>query len=228
MEYFTNTFERVLRLHASKNAAFVRTARKSHLKGCFNDKCKHALQEKRDAFRAFSENQNKTNRKHYREKQRNLRKVISSNEAKANKDSLRQLSTDKDRLKFINEQRNSVRSSVSIDSLRNSFGDVLTGPLQIAELVNYKFSKLGGYVGRRRSTPPNFRETELEQDFNCFGFRSFAVREVTDELLRLRKEKPRGPSPIPPWALIDSAHIVAPVLTLIFNNAIKQCKFPKA
>ena len=54
------------------------------------------------------------------------------------------------------------------------------------------------------------------------------MREVTDELLRLKKDKPRGPSPIPPWALIDSAHIVAPVLTLIFNNAIMQCKFPKA
>ena len=145
-----------------------------------------------------------------------------------NKDLLRQLSTDKDRWKFINEQRNSARPSVSNDSLRNSFGEVLTGPMQIAELLNYKFSKLGEYLGRSRSAPPNFRETELEQDFNCFAFCSFAVREVTNELLRLRKDKPRGPSPIPPWALVDSAHIVAPVLTLIFNNAIMQCKFPKA
>ena len=158
-------------------------------------------------------------------KQRNLRKVISSNEAKVNKDLFRQLSTDKDRWKFINEQRNSARPSVSIDSLRNSFGDILTGPMQIAELFNYKFSKLGEYLGRSRSTTPNFREPEHEHNFNCFGFRSFAVREVTDELLRLRKDTPRGPSPIPPWALIESAHIVAPVLTLIFNNAIMQCKF---
>ena len=194
----------------------------------FNDECKHALQEKQDAFRTFSENQNETNRKCYREKQRNLRKLISSNEAKVNKDLLRQLSTDKDRWKFINEQRNSARPSVSIDSRRNSFGDVLTGPMQIAELLNYKFSKLGKNLSRSRSTPPKFREIEHEQVFNCFGFHSFAVREVTDELLRLRKDKPRGPSPIPPWALIDSAHIVAPVLTLIFNKAIMQCKFPKA
>ena len=145
-----------------------------------------------------------------------------------NKDLLRQLSTDKDRWKFINEQRNSARPSMSIDSLRNSFGDVFTGPMQIAELLNYKFSKLGEKLGRSRSAPPNLRETEHEQDSNCFSFRSFAVREVTDELLRLRKDKPRGPSPIPPWALIDSAHIVATVLTLIFNTAIMQCKFPKA
>ena len=202
--------------------------KKSHLKGWFNDECKHALQEKQDALSTFPENQNETNRKHYREKQRNLRKLISSNQAKVNKDLQRQLSTDKDRWKFINEQRNSARPSASIDSLRNSFGDVLTGPMQIPELLNYKFSKLGEYLGRSRSAPPNFRETENEQDFNCFGFRSFAVREVTDKILRLRKNKPRGPSLIPSWALIDSAHIVAPVLTLIFNNAIMQCKFPKA
>ena len=68
LEYFTNTFERVLRLHAPKKAVFVRTARKNHLKSWFNDECKHALQEKQDAFRTFSENQNETNRKHYREK----------------------------------------------------------------------------------------------------------------------------------------------------------------
>ena len=43
LEYFINTFERVLRLHAPEKAVFVRTARKSHLKGWFNDKCKHAL-----------------------------------------------------------------------------------------------------------------------------------------------------------------------------------------
>ena len=140
-----------------------------------------------------------------------------------NKDLLRQLSTDKDRWKFINKQRNSARPSVSIDSLRNSFGDVLTSAMQIAELLNYKFSKLGEYLGRSRSAPSNFRETKHEQDFNCFGFRSFAVREVTDDILRLRKDKPRGPSPIPPWALIDSAHFVTPVLTLIFFNAIMQC-----
>ena len=228
LEYFTNTFERVLRLHAPKKAVIVRTARKSHLKGWFNDECKPALQEKQYAVRTCSENQKETTQKHYREKQRNLRKVFSSYEAKVNKDLLRQLSTDEDRWKFINEQRNSARPSVSIDSHRNSFGDVLTGPMQIAELLNYKFSKLGVYVGRSRIAPPNFRETEHEQDFNCFGFRSFAVCEVTDELLRLRKDKPHGPSPIPPWALIDSAHIVAPVLTLIFNNAIMQCKFTEA
>ena len=146
-----------------------------------------------------------------------------------NEDLLRQLSTDKDRWKLINEQRNSARPSVSIDSIRNSFADVLTGPMQIAELLNYEFSKFGEYLGRNSSAPPNLRETEHEQDFNCFGFCSFAVREVTDELLRLRKDKPRGPSPIPPWALIDSAHIVALALTLWYLYLIyfsKTVKIP--
>ena len=159
LEYFTNTFERILRLHAPiKKQSLLGLHQKSHLKGWFNGECKHALQEKQDAFRTFSENQNDTNRKHYREKQRNLRKVISSNEAKVNKDLLRQLSTDKDRWKFIYEQRNSARPSVSIDSRRNSFGDVLTGPMQIAELLNYKFSKLGEYLGRQECS------TKLQKD----------------------------------------------------------------
>ena len=156
LEYFTNTFERVLRLHAPKKAVFVRTARKSHLKGCFNDECQHALQEKQDAFRIFSENQNETNWKHYREKQRNLRKVISSNEAKVKKDLLRQLSTDKDRWKFINEQRNPDRPSVSIDSLRNSFGDVLTGG-------RYNTCSQKGLPLKPNELSPHIRDTNINE-----------------------------------------------------------------
>ena len=53
LEYFNNTFERVLRLHAPKKAVFVRTARKSHLKGWFNDECKHALQESKMLLERF-------------------------------------------------------------------------------------------------------------------------------------------------------------------------------
>ena len=76
LEYFTKTFERVLRLQAPKKAGFVRTARKSHLKGWFNDECKHALQEKQDVFRTFSENQNEKNRKHYRKNKEILEKLF--------------------------------------------------------------------------------------------------------------------------------------------------------
>ena len=87
-----------------------------------------------------------------------------------NKDLFRQLSTDKGRWKFINEHRNSARPSVSIDSLRNSFGDVVTDPMQIDELLNYKFSKLCKYLGRSRGAPPNFRETENKQILIVLAF----------------------------------------------------------
>ena len=62
LEYFTETFERVLRLHAPKKAVFVRTARKSDLKGWFNDECKHALQKNKMLSEHFLKTKTKKTR----------------------------------------------------------------------------------------------------------------------------------------------------------------------
>ena len=55
--------------------------------------------------------------------------------------------SEKDKWNFINEARNTRRSNVQIHSLRNCFGDTVTDDLRMANLLNYRFSKLGDYSG---------------------------------------------------------------------------------
>ena len=54
------------------------------------------------------------------------------------------LKTEKDKWNFINEARN-AKKTTSIPSLKNCFGDLITDELQIANLLNYRFYKLGGF-----------------------------------------------------------------------------------
>ena len=55
-----------------------------------------------------------------------------------------------DKWNFINEARNSLRTKTRIISLRNGlvFGDIITNQRKIANLLNYKYSKLGDFLGK--------------------------------------------------------------------------------
>ena len=57
------------------------------------------------------------------------------------------LTTEREKWNFINEVRNSVRTKTDISCLRNSFGDLETDQKRIANLLNYRFSKLGDLFG---------------------------------------------------------------------------------
>ena len=65
------------------------------------------------------------------------------------------LTSEKDKWNFINEARNAHRTKTHISSLRNSFGDLITDPKRIANLLNYRFSKLGDYAGKKKSLIKN-------------------------------------------------------------------------
>ena len=54
--------------------------------------------------------------------------------------------------KSINEARNAERTETHISSLRNSFSDSKTDPMRIANLITYRFSKLGDYCGEKTLT----------------------------------------------------------------------------
>ena len=73
---------------------------------------------------------------------------------------------------IINDTRNSKKSSNLILLLRNSFGDFITKNLQMANLLNYKFSTLGCFYEKNskiRQSPPT--STCNIQNNNKFSFR---------------------------------------------------------
>ena len=57
------------------------------------------------------------------------------------------LTTENVKWKFKNESRNARRTETEITSLKHCFGDHVTDQKKIANLLNFRFSKIGNYMG---------------------------------------------------------------------------------
>ena len=148
----------------------------------------------------------------------------SENEASLLKDFI-SLNTEKSRWKFIQEVRNNEKQRIVIDTLRNSFGELITNGKDIANLLNFKFSVLGEYFGERKK----FDKTLFSADTgnaNRFFFKFVTCKEVHDLIKCLNVNKPLGPSKIPAWALKDAQSVLAEPLCFLINEFISESSFP--
>ena len=114
--------------------------------------------------------------------------------------------SEREKWSIINDTRNSKKSSNLIPLLRNSFGDFITNNLQMANLLNYKFSTLGCFYEKNskiRQSPPT--STCKIRNNNKFSFRFITSAECKKEIHNSNCQKAPGPSKIPAWALKDGA-----------------------
>ena len=100
------------------------------------------------------------------------------------------------RWNLMNEIRNSTRTRSDIYSLENVFNDYVTEPKKIANLLNYRFSQLGKFI-LQDETCKNI------EDFAGRSAKIFLIRCITEfECLqcikKLNRNKPEGPSALPP------------------------------
>ena len=130
---FQRIVERALALHAPIKACFIRT-----------DKPNFLLQEKwlcEETKRQFSRiSDNETKNVLIRQKEKQL---LSS---------FTELNSEKARWKFIQDLCNKEKTQARIQPLLNSFGDKITKPMEIANLLNYRFSNLGKFIGLQQTT----------------------------------------------------------------------------
>ena len=132
------------------------------------------------------------------------------------------LNSDRVKWNFINEARNSLRTKTRIISLRNVFGDIITNQRKIANLLNYKYSKLGDFLGKPATyIEPNNSITRKE-----FTFKPISLYECKKLVRKLNSNKPLGPSNIPAWALKDSVDIIGEPLTFLINAFLHEGRFP--
>ena len=130
---FQRIIERALALHAPIKACSIRT-----------DKPKFLLHEKwlceqtKRQFSRISEDETKNDLIRQKEKQ-----LLSS---------FMELNSEKARLKFIQDLRNKEKTQARIQYLLISFGDKITKPMELANLLNYRFSTLGEFIGLQQTT----------------------------------------------------------------------------
>ena len=123
---------------------------------------------------------------------------------------------------LINEVRNSVKTTTTVYSLKNSFNEIITEKTKIASLPNLKFSKLGEFFESRNYT----LDLPMVRQKNTFSFRFVTKFECLKTLLALGKFKPMGPSTIPSWALRDAAKELAEPICFLLNEFIKTETLP--
>ena len=166
---FQRIIERALALHDPIKACYIRT-----------DKPKFLLQEKwlceetKRQFSRISEDETKNDLIRQKEKQ-----FLSS---------FIELNSEKARWKFIQDLRNKEKTQARIQSLLNSFGDKITKPMEIANLLNYRFSTLGEFIGLQQTNiPPKTAPRK------CFNFRYITNKETNVLIDSLNTSKPVGP-----------------------------------
>ena len=162
----------------------------------------------------------------YQQIQNDLIENINSNRSDFQFECFNNLKSERDRWNFINETKNSKRTKTEIFSLKNSFGDTVTDQKRIANLLNYRFSKLGEYLGQTRQYINNTSK-EIKNNNKKFSIQPISLFECKKHLKRLNKNKPLGPSNIPAWALKDCLNLLAEPLCFMMNAFIEEGKFPE-
>ena len=63
---------------------------------------------------------------------------------------------------FINEVRNSARTKINMYYLRRSFDELESDQKRISEVLNYRFSKLGVYLGAKKTDCKSNFDPEID------------------------------------------------------------------
>ena len=91
----------------------------------------------------------------------------------------------------------------------------------IVNLFNKYFSEIGKTLSEKIEISDFNYTNFLKQTDSKFEFTSITVEEVLSELKNLNGNKSSGPDNISPKFLKDSCYIIAPILTIIFNQSLK-------
>ena len=134
-----------------------------------------------------------------------------------------ELHSEKSGWRFIQDHRIKENTQARNQSLLNSFGDKITKAMEIANLLNYRFSTLGEFIGLQQTNniPPKTAPRM------CFKFRYITTKETNVLIGSLNTSKPVGPSKIPAWAIKDAKAALAEPLCYLINQFITEGKFPE-
>ena len=148
--------------------------------------------------------------------QQNFCEKLNENRFSHKTNIFKQLQSDRKKWYFVNEARSSRRCKAEIVSLKNLFGDIITYQKKIVSLLNYRFSKLGDYIGSKQKTFDDETEATVKANVT-FNFLPVTLITCKKFVKELNINKPLGPSNIPAWALKDSISVIAEPLCFLIN-----------
>ena len=214
---FVRHIEKTINHNISKKKVFIRNDKSSLL---IHEKRVNAANKK--IYDQIDPDIN-PNDENYQLNQNKLLESLNSDKINKQTEFFRNLTSQKDKFKKkkFKNARNSPRTKTNISSLRNSFGDLITDPKRIANLLNYRFS--GDYAGKK--IPHKKLNNNIPKRKFLFGFQPISIFDIKI-IHNLTSNKPIGPSKIPAWALKDRLNVIAEPLFYLVNTFIQEGKFP--
>ena len=105
-------------------------------------------------------------------------------------------------------------------------GSSVENKQEIVNLLNDYFTKIGKIPSEKVEISDLEYTNFLNPTDNKLDFKPIIVEEVLSELKNRKENKSPGPDNISPKFLKDFCHIIAPILTIIFNQSLKTGIFP--
>ena len=161
----------------------------------------------------------------FNEIQQNFVENINEIRSAHNFNTFKNLKSKRDKWKFINKARNSKRSKTEILSLKNVFGNVYADKNKIVNLLNYRFSKLGDYLGSKHILYRSNKKITISNSL-MFEFEPISIYTCKNFLKELDQCIPLGPSEIPAWVLKDSISTIAEPLCFLIIAFLDEGRFP--
>jgi hypothetical protein len=127
--------------------------------------------------------------------------------------------------RYINQLTGKISKTTNIPNIDYN-GSSIENKEEIGNLFNKYFSEIGKTLSEKIEISDLNYTNFLKQTECKFEFKSITVEEVLSELKNLKGNKSSGPDNISPKFLKDSCYIIAPILTIIFNQSLKTGIFP--
>ena len=114
-----------------------------------------------------------------------------------------------------------------IKILKDGFGDTVSGPCKIANVLKTEFATLGNFNNLDRCRHDDqVKSPPITTTQNKFHFRYVTSKEVLDTLRKLNGNKLLSLSQVSGWELRDAAPCEQKPLNFIKNKAIETQSFP--
>ena len=174
---FISLITGALKQHAPLKKVFIRTLKpEKHLKSeWFEDECKCLLQERTIALKRYQRKTSAINLEKYKILRAEFSELIAKKQSDYSSNLLETFKSSRRTWNFINNLRNTKSEKSRISALMNSFRELITEDKKIANLLNYTFSHLGDYYGKK--LPNNI---EIKTTPKLFSFRPTTIKEVFD------------------------------------------------
>ena len=226
IDSFNSIIQRSLKATTPEIVKYIRKgngANKPKDKPWITQECKHILEQKKLSFKEYTNNKTTENYAIYKKLRNKANNILKSAETSYTRQHIETLHNPKRKWNFINKLRQSKNHTTDIKLLKNSFGDTLTEAKKIANLLNYKFTTLGQYIGVKK----DYRRREKVTDAH-FAFHIITENEMSKCMRQINTSKSPGLCIVPPWAYKDSAEVASEHLCFIFNYMVLHREFPQA